>query len=139
LLNEEVDHVTDAMLPLPTPQIDFTQTKEDHWVMDPLDEETLTRWNNTASTNTKAFRDVFHCVPDDTITTWKEYHEFYPDPNKINLGHVYDPNMSVQKVRNNLDMIRGHLVEFPSKFLCCEDLQGEAIPVVGPAMQELYT
>lgn len=61
-----MDTVTDAMLPLPTPQLDFTQTKEDHWVMDPLDEETLIRWNNTAATNTKAFREVFHCVPDDT-------------------------------------------------------------------------
>lgn len=54
------------MLPLPVPQLDFTQTKEDHWVMDPLDDDTLIRWNNTAATNTKAFREVFHCVPDDT-------------------------------------------------------------------------
>lgn len=63
---EEIDVVTDAMLPLPVPQLDFTQTKEDHWVMDPLDDETLIRWNNTAATNTAAFREVFHCVPDDT-------------------------------------------------------------------------
>jgi phospholipase D1/2 len=31
------------MLPLPVPQVDFTNTPEDHWVMDPLDEETLAR------------------------------------------------------------------------------------------------
>jgi phospholipase D1/2 len=58
------------MLPLPVPQVDFTNTPEDHWVMDPLDEETLARWNNTAATNTQAFREVFHCVPDDTGKKW---------------------------------------------------------------------
>lgn len=63
---EEIDQVNDAMLPLPTPQVDNTESKEDYWVMDPLDDETLYRWNSTASTNTKAFREVFHCVPDDT-------------------------------------------------------------------------
>ncbi|KAI8085326.1 hypothetical protein BDF21DRAFT_379811 [Thamnidium elegans] len=136
---EEIDTVTDAMLPLPVPQLDFTQTKEDHWVMDPLDEDTLVRWNNTAATNTKAFREVFHCVPDDTIVSWSEYHKFYPDPEKINLGHVHDPTMSVHEVRQELNKIRGHLVEFPTKFLSFEDLQGEAIPFIGSAMQELYT
>lgn len=73
------------------------------------------------------------------VTTWKDYHAFYPDPKKIDLGHVHDPDMSVHEVRQHLDIIRGHLVEFPSKFLSFEDLQGEAIPLVGPAMQELYT
>lgn len=136
---EEIDVVNNAMLPLPVPQIDFTQTKEDHWVMDPLDDETLIRWNNTAATNTKAFREVFHCVPDDTVTNWDEYKNFHPDPSKISLGHIYDPNMSVREIRQNLDTVRGHLVEFPTKFLCFEDLQKDAIPVIGSAMQELYT
>ncbi|KAI9248403.1 hypothetical protein BY458DRAFT_560172 [Sporodiniella umbellata] len=140
LLNEEeMDFVTPSMLPLPVPQVDLTKSKEDFWVMDPLDDETLTRWNNTASLNTKAFRTVFHCVPDDTITNWEEYHQFYPDPDTINLGHVHDPEMSVQDIRENLDKIRGHLVEFPTKFLSFEDLQGDSIPIVGGAVQELYT
>jgi phospholipase D1/2 len=55
------------------------------------------------------------------------------------LGHVHDPNMSLQQVREQLDTIRGHLVEFPTKFLSFEDLQGEAIPIVGSTVQELYT
>ncbi|KAI8048754.1 uncharacterized protein B0P05DRAFT_500311 [Gilbertella persicaria] len=141
LLDEEkeLDEVTNAMLPLPAPQVDYTQTKEDHWVMDPLDEETLGRWNHTAATNTYAFRQVFHCVPDDTVSTWDEYHKFHPDPEKIELGHVYDLNMSVDEVRKQLSTIRGHLVEFPLHFLQFEDLQGEAIPIVGSAVQELYT
>lgn len=73
------------------------------------------------------------------VVSWSEYHKFYPDPEKINLGHVHDPNMPVHEVRQHLDTIRGHLVEFPTKFLSFEDLQGEAIPFVGGAMQELYT
>ena len=60
------DKVTNAMLPLPVPQIDSTESEEDKQVMDPLDDETLERWNFTAKTNTEAFREVFHCVPDDT-------------------------------------------------------------------------
>lgn len=60
------DKVTNAMLPLPTPQDDTTDSDEDREVMDPLDEDTLARWNMTAKTNTEAFREVFHCVPDDT-------------------------------------------------------------------------
>ncbi|KAI7906737.1 uncharacterized protein BX663DRAFT_497470 [Cokeromyces recurvatus] len=136
---DEIDIVNPAMLPLPVPQIDYTNTPEDQWVMDPLDDETLDRWNRTAAINTVAFREVFHCVPDDTIVTWKEYHAFYPDPAKIELGHVHDPDMSLEEIKKHLSKIRGHLVEFPTKFLCCEDLQSESIPVVGSTMQELYT
>ncbi|KAI8886590.1 phospholipase D/nuclease [Backusella circina FSU 941] len=140
LINEEeIDKVTAAMLPLPIAQIDYTATPQDLWVMDPLDEETLNRWNNTAATNTKAFRQVFHCVPDDMVTNWEEYHKFYPSEDKIPLGHVYDSSMSVKEVRNSLDQIQGHLVEFPTKFLSFEDLQGDAIPVVGGTLQDLYT
>ena len=60
------DEVTNNMLPLPIPQEDSLMSEEDQLVMDPLDEETLDRWNSTAKTNTLAFREVFHCVPDDT-------------------------------------------------------------------------
>lgn len=54
------------MLPLPIPNNDTLRSEEDYMVMDPLDDETLARWNQTAATNTRAFREVFHCVPDDT-------------------------------------------------------------------------
>lgn len=73
------------------------------------------------------------------VTNWDDYHKFYPDPEKINLGHVHDPNMSVREIRQNLDTVKGHLVEFPTEFLSHEDLQSEAIPLIGSAMQELYT
>lgn len=66
LPHTEPDQVTNDMLPLPVPQVDDTSSEEDTLVMDPLDDETLERWNFTAKTNTEAFREVFHCVPDDT-------------------------------------------------------------------------
>lgn len=63
---EDIDKVNNDMLPLPAPNNDTTQSQEDRLVMDPLGEETLAYWNHTAATNTRAFREVFHCVPDDT-------------------------------------------------------------------------
>ncbi|KAI7898091.1 uncharacterized protein BX663DRAFT_526183 [Cokeromyces recurvatus] len=135
----EPDQVTNNMLPLPVPQDDYTGTEEDEQVIDPLDDETLERWNFTAKTNTVAFREVFHCVPDDTVTDWEEYKSFYPDPNQIDIGHVYDPEMSVEDIRDRLANIHGHLVEFPYHFLENVDLQGDSIPFIGDDIQELYT
>lgn len=66
LAHTEPDAVTDDMLPLPIPQLDTFDSEEDQKVMDPLCDETLEMWNMTAKTNTEAFREVFHCVPDDT-------------------------------------------------------------------------
>lgn len=139
IFDEPVDKVTDAMLPLPTPQIDTTESEQDKQVMDPLDEETLDLFNSTAKTNTVAFRHVFHCVPDDTVTNWEEYKAFYPDPNQTDIGHVHDPEMSVDEIRDHLGEINGHLVEFPYHFLENIDLQGESIPFIGNDIQELYT
>ncbi|KAG2235547.1 hypothetical protein INT48_003110 [Thamnidium elegans] len=139
LPHTEPDAVTDDMLPLPIPQIDSFDSEEDKLVEDPLCDETLAKWNMTAKTNTEAFREVFHCVPDDTVTNWEEYKSFYPDPSEIEIGHVHDPEMSVDDIRDHLGNIRGHLVEFPYHFLEGVDLQGEAIPFIGDDIQELYT
>ncbi|KAI8980525.1 hypothetical protein BDB01DRAFT_836742 [Pilobolus umbonatus] len=139
LHNLPADEVTDDMLPLPVPQIDTIYSDEDALVMDPLGEETLAMWNEIANTNTTAFREVFHCVPDDTVTNWDQYKEFHPNPEIIDVGHVHDPNMPVEEIREHLGKIRGHLVEFPYDFLKDVDLQGESIPFIGDDIQELYT
>ncbi|GAA5809595.1 hypothetical protein MFLAVUS_003006 [Mucor flavus] len=139
LPHTEPDAVTDDMMPLPIPQIDSFDSEEDQIVEDPLCDETLAMWNMTAKTNTEAFREVFHCVPDDTVTNWEEYKSFYPDPSEIEIGHVHDPEMSVNDIRDHLGNIRGHLVEFPYHFLEGIDLQGESIPFIGDDIQELYT
>ncbi|KAI8991905.1 hypothetical protein BDF20DRAFT_812470 [Mycotypha africana] len=131
LPDSSIDEVNDNMLPLPVPQIDYTESEEDKEVMDPLDDATLERWNFTARTNTEAFREIFHCVPDDTA--------FYPDPSQIDIGHVHNPELTVEEIRGQLSNIRGHLVEFPYDFLKNVDLQGESIPFIGDDIQELYT
>ncbi|CAO3597157.1 unnamed protein product [Absidia cylindrospora] len=139
LPDHPTDKVTDDMLPLPVPQIDSLHSREDRLVQDPLDDDTLDLWNSTARKNTEAFRQVFHCVPDDNVTTWEEYHAFYPDPEKIEIGHVHDPDMPVELIVDTLDQVRGHLVEFPLKFLEQVDLQGESVPFLGDDINELYT
>ncbi|KAL0087888.1 hypothetical protein J3Q64DRAFT_1735044 [Phycomyces blakesleeanus] len=139
LPDRPTDEVVPSMLPLPVPQEDVTESEEDLQVMDPLDDATLSLWNSTAKINTEAFREVFHCVPDDNVKTWEEYKAFYPDPTKIDIGHVYDPDMSVDEVRGQLSKINGHLVEFPYHFLEEVDLQGESIPFITEATQALYT
>ncbi|KAI9312755.1 hypothetical protein BX666DRAFT_1986220 [Dichotomocladium elegans] len=62
---QTTEEITDAMRPLPVPQVDHTGTEEDRLVMDPLADETQRLLIDTAKTNTDAFREVFHCVPDD--------------------------------------------------------------------------
>ncbi|KAI8329868.1 hypothetical protein BC941DRAFT_463630 [Chlamydoabsidia padenii] len=139
LKDKPSDRVNNDMLPLPVPQIDTLESKYDQLVQDPLDEDTLDLWNSTARKNTEAFRHVFHCVPDDNVTTWEEYHDFYPNPEMIEIGHVHDPDMPVDEIIDTLGEVRGHLVEFPLKFLEKVDLQGESVPFLGDDINELYT
>ncbi|KAI7856548.1 hypothetical protein BDC45DRAFT_503017 [Circinella umbellata] len=134
-----LDEVTDDMLPLPVAQIDYTESDEDRLVMDPLSEETFALMTETASTNTDAFRQVFHCVPDDNVRNWDEYKEFYPNQSEVEIGHVYDSNMSVDEIRDQLSRVKGHLVEFPLEFLKDEDLAGQSIPFITDLTEELYT
>lgn len=74
------------------------------------------------------------------VHTWDDYKAFFPDPTKINAGHVADPNMTVQEIRSRLDKIRGHLVVFPLNFLSGVDLKGENLEsLANNAIMELYT
>jgi len=44
---------------------------------DPLNDAFIAEtWNTVAENNTKLFRQVFRCMPDDQVTTWKEYEDF---------------------------------------------------------------
>lgn len=63
-------------------------------------------WDTVAKKNTKIFRRVFRCVPDDKVETWEQYNEFLKKPPK----------------NENLSEIKGHLVEFPAFFLRRENL-----------------
>jgi phospholipase D1/2 len=67
LPDEDVTSVTPSMHMPPFANEDTLNSHEDRLVRDPLDEETYNElWLGTATKNTDAFREVFHCVPDES-------------------------------------------------------------------------
>lgn len=100
----------------------------DEIVLDPLHDDFYESWwKRVAHTNTEIFREVFHCVPDDTIENWDQYKAFVPDPKKVLTGHVVMPGATVENVTERLQKVTGHLVEFPTNFLKDENLMGSAV------------
>ncbi|KAL5482529.1 SPO14 [Sanghuangporus weigelae] len=66
-------------LPTPAPEVD------PHGFEDPVcDEFWKDVWVASAVHNTEIFRKVFHCIPDDTVTTWKQYKEFVLHHERLN-------------------------------------------------------
>ncbi|KAK3839963.1 MAG: hypothetical protein J3R72DRAFT_369939, partial [Linnemannia gamsii] len=111
----------------------------DQVVMDPLDDAFYEGWwTRVAKTNTEIFREVFHCVPDNTIETWDQYKAFVPNPKKVLNGHVAMEGATVENVTAKLQKVTGHLVEFPTKFLCQENLLGGAVESTVTPM-EIFT
>ncbi|KAG0348929.1 hypothetical protein BG004_003646 [Podila humilis] len=97
-------------------------------VMDPLHEEFYEGWwKRVATTNTAIFREVFKCVPDDSIETWDDYQAFVPDSKKVLQGHVAMEGATTDNVTAKLQGVTGHLVEFPTRFLQKENLAGGAV------------
>ncbi|KAI8601031.1 hypothetical protein EDD21DRAFT_305738, partial [Dissophora ornata] len=100
----------------------------DNVVMDPLHDDFYEGWwKRVAETNTEIFREVFHCVPDQKIESWDDYKAFVPNAKKVLTGHVVMPGATVENVTEKLQGVTGHLVEFPTKFLCKENLLGNAV------------
>lgn len=57
--------------------------------IDPLDDEFYEDvWHTIASSNTEIFRRVFRCVPDDLVTTWKEYKDYMAAAQALNPSTV---------------------------------------------------
>lgn len=72
----------------------------------------------TASLNTQIYRELFHCIPDDCVTSWDEYRRFAEKPSVQSV----DPNIVGIDLMENINRIRGHIVLFPLNFLKNEDL-----------------
>ncbi|KAJ2784835.1 hypothetical protein H4R18_000869 [Coemansia javaensis] len=87
---------------------------------DPLSDEFLALWWTTASTNARVFRDVFRCVPDDTVETFDQYKKFIPG-HDVPYGHAL-PGRSTADTLAMLRAVRGHLVPMPLNFLKSENL-----------------
>ncbi|KAJ7212251.1 phospholipase D [Mycena pura] len=66
-------------LPTPRPKVDADGFE------DPIcDEFWKNVWVASASHNTEIYRKVFHAVPDDLVTTWKQYKEFVVHHERMN-------------------------------------------------------
>ncbi|KAL4928118.1 phospholipase D/nuclease [Aspergillus undulatus] len=124
-------------MPAPVPNDYDYGSVEDSLVSDPLSDEFLRYWDNTAQENTRAFWKVFAPVPDNTIKTWSQYETLYKkrftglDSFYIaQWGHVLKDSFSegeqgAREVKEELSKIRGTLVEMPLQFLGEEDVEGE--------------
>jgi phospholipase D1/2 len=115
-------------------------SEADRIVIDPASDDFYNNvWLRTADTNTEAFRNVFHCVPEDSVTNWDEYKAFVPDHSKIPIGHVCEPaRQDAAKTKQELAKIKGHLVVFPLEFLKNKTLSGSVVfDAVTP--MELFT
>lgn len=70
---ERNDPVTSFMKPAPYPNKDEFDTAEDRTVADPLADDTLNLWNQTARKNRDIFTEIFRPVPTNLVRDWKAY------------------------------------------------------------------
>lgn len=135
----------------------------DSIVMDPLDDDFYYNyWNRIAISNTKIYRSLFRCVPDDTgmscssppyilhtpcltylsssiVLSFEDHKKFIPDATLIPSGHIANPKRhSVEDVEQALSGIQGKLVQFPTKYLREENLQGGQVKAAATPMS-LFT
>ncbi|KIM30587.1 hypothetical protein M408DRAFT_7620 [Serendipita vermifera MAFF 305830] len=109
---------TDFMKPAPTPNPDEFGLPEDTTVADPLSEDLEQLWNKTAQRNRAIFSELFKSVPSDLVHDFEEYKPQNYVP-KTRVGHLA-PGQSLERVRQRLSEVRGHLVEAPLEFLIKE-------------------
>ena len=86
---------------------------DDERLNDPLNDELLELFINTAKNNTLIFRKLFRCYPDDEMKTFKDIKKCpkIPFTNKEEIEQLKKD----YKIEKNL--IKGHIVEFPLHFL----------------------
>jgi hypothetical protein len=114
--------------PIDSTDFDAMAVRLDAKALDPLaDHCCKDLWNATAEKNTLIYRDLFRCVPDDTVHTFEQHRKFLPDPTKIPHGHVADPNLHGREIKQRLSKVRGHLVQFPTNYLKDEKMLGSLI------------
>lgn len=65
--------ITGFMRAAPVSNPDETRTEEDARVADPLADETLRLWEETARENRDAFTEIFRSVPCNKVRDWKQY------------------------------------------------------------------
>jgi len=111
--DHETRHVTSFMMPAPHPIEVESHLEEDLLVADPLADETILLWENTAKKNREVFTELFRPVPSNLVRSKSAYKGYLPN---VKNGHVV-PDMPLQRVKDRLSEVRGHLVEAPIDFL----------------------
>ncbi|KAK5044522.1 hypothetical protein LTR84_010733 [Exophiala bonariae] len=126
---QEVDGSNDPNAQPPTvcPNDSYSGEEWD-FVADPLGDAVWEKWTSQATTNTEVYRHLFRADPDNNIKTWKDYDSFAPRKT-IKQGHLHDPHMPAELIRQEMDKIRGHLVWMQLDFLCEEEMAEKGIQV----------
>jgi phospholipase D1/2 len=124
--------------PVGVPNAYDWNSPEDNVVADPLSDTFQALWNSRARNNTEVFRRAFRAVPDDYVTSWSEYKEFYEYyyrhadtdaqgkptrlPPRVEYGHVVRSDFpgGVRELKELLSQVKGTLVEMPLCFLQSE-------------------
>jgi phospholipase D1/2 len=134
------------------PNIYDWNSPADLLVRDVLSDEFNLLWTETASVNTAVFSRAFHCVPADNVTNWEEYEQFFGalfvpkgegkdlKPSRYDYGHVVAEEFpgGVRELKDELDRVRGTLVEMPLKFMEGVDFAVEGLSF-NPLTSEVYT
>ncbi|TCD64375.1 hypothetical protein EIP91_004206 [Steccherinum ochraceum] len=105
--------VTLLMRPAPLDFEDEMHLREDQLVADPLSDHTIGLWNQTAKKNREIFTEIFRPVPTNLVRSWEQYDNYVP---KVATDHVA-PDVSLERVKQQLSDVRGALVEAPLDFL----------------------
>ncbi|OBZ88286.1 Phospholipase D2 [Choanephora cucurbitarum] len=78
--------------------------RHDAAVLDPLSDQFYYQiWLKRATDNTHIYRNLFRCVPDDTIHTYEQHRKFIPDPALVKVGHVANPHLTEQEIVDQLN------------------------------------
>ena len=84
--------------------------QDDQTLENPFSPEFRKVWDKRAKRNTRYYRNIFRCYPDDRITNLSMIKE-YSQMADLSLYEKYSKR------------IKGHIVQFPLNFLCEEDLK----------------
>ncbi|EAU85909.2 SPO14 [Coprinopsis cinerea okayama7 len=86
ILRKNMSIKSNWTVPTTRPQISFDDFE------DPIcDKFWKDKWVASAVHNTEIYRKVFHAIPDDLVTTWKQYKEFILHHDKLNKPAPSDP------------------------------------------------
>lgn len=89
-----------------------------------------------AARNTQIYRELFHCVPDDYVESWAEYALF---TETLRVAAIDPAALQGIDAMDNLRLVKGNLVLFPTNFLRKEELVAHVLSAEYLLPMEIYT